>query len=121
MMRLDRRFDHRVPTEMYLNAYVNDRPHRGFTVNVSETGIFLNTLPEVAEPRVSRLGLEFKLPGIDETIWAGGEMCYDNVDDYFHGRGIRFTAMASLHARLVREYCYRARRRKLLGTPLLRA
>lgn len=114
MMQLDRRFDNRVPLEMYLNAFVQDRPQRGFTINVSETGILLNTLAQDPLPPLTPMALEFKLPGTAETIWAAGEMCYDSADDFFYGRGIRFTAMASLHARMLREYCYRARRRRLL-------
>ncbi len=110
-MSLDRRIDYRLPLEMYLNAYIEDQPQRGFSVNVSETGLLLASLAnrEVAPP-MTPVGLEFKLPGFGETIWAAGEICHDSVDDYFLGQGIRFTAMANLHARMLHEYCVRARR-----------
>jgi hypothetical protein len=116
----ERRFDGRVPLEMYLNAYVDDRLQRGFTTNLSETGLYLNTLMHEPMPPNTPVGLEFVLPGVRETIWAAGEICFDAFDDYFLGRGIRFTAMAGLHGRLLREYCYRVRRegwRRALRSP----
>lgn len=115
MLLLDRRFDHRVPLEMYLNAYVNDERQRGFTVNISESGLYISSLMQNPLPPLTPLGLEFSLPGLPETIWAAGEMCYDDADGYFYHRGIRFVAMANAHARLLREYCFRARRRNLLA------
>lgn len=117
MTSLDRRFDHRIPLELYLDAYVDDRRHRGFTVNISETGLFLNTLPGDPVPPLTSVGLEFSLPGVTDTIWAAGEICRDDLDDYFYGRGIRFTAMANRHARMLREYCYKARRRNRHARP----
>jgi PilZ domain len=105
----ERRFDSRLPMEFYLNAYVRDEPQRGFTTNLSETGVFLNTLMHDRLPAFTPVGLEFALPGVRETIWAAGEIRYDALDSYFLGRGIRFTAMASRHARLLREYCYHVR------------
>jgi hypothetical protein len=107
---LERRFDSRIPLEMYLNAYVDERLHRGFTTNISETGLYLNTLIQAPTPSRIPVGLEFSLPGADETIWAAGEICYGSADDYFLGRGIRFTVMAAMHARLLREFCYHVRR-----------
>src|SRR5690242_17312088 len=86
----DRRYEQRVPLEMYLNAYVDDRPQRGFTVNLSESGLYLNTINRARLPPLTRFGLELALPGIAETIWAAGQLCYDAVDDYFYGEGIRF-------------------------------
>jgi hypothetical protein len=106
----NRRFDARVPLEMYLNAYVDDRLQRGFTSDISETGLRLNTLVQAPLPPLTPVGLEFTLPGGRETIWAAGEICFDASDDYFLGRGIRFTVMAGVHARMVREFCYRVRR-----------
>lgn len=109
-MASERRFDPRLPLEMYLNAYVAERPQRGFTTNISETGVYLNTLLHEPLPPYTPVGLEFTLPGMRESIWAAGEICFDTEDDYFLGRGIRFTAMAALHARILRAYCYHGRR-----------
>jgi hypothetical protein len=103
-MQGDRRYEQRVPLEMYLNAYVDDRPQRGFTVNVSESGLYLNTLNRARLPPLTRFGLELALPGTPETIWAAGQLCYDAVDDYFYGEGIRFVAMARHHFRLLHDF-----------------
>jgi hypothetical protein len=109
MNTLNRRFDSRLPMEFYLNAYVHDELQRGFTTNISETGIFVNTLMHDRLPPLTTVGLEFTLPGISETIWAAGEVRYDAMDSYFLGRGICFTAMAVRHARMLRHYCYHLR------------
>jgi hypothetical protein len=106
---LERRFDRRLPLELYLNAYVREEQQRGFTTDISETGIHLNTLMYDRLPPFTPVGLEFALPGIRETIWAAGEIRYDALDGYFLGRGIHFTAMAVRHARLLREYCFHVR------------
>ena len=113
MTSLDRRFDHRIPFETYLNTYVNDQPLRSFSVNLSETGLLVNTLPQHSLPPFTPVGLELELPEFGETIWAAGEICRDLEDDYFLGRGIRFIAMANLHSRMLREYCYKLRRKRL--------
>jgi hypothetical protein len=103
-MRVDRRYEQRVPLEMYLNAYVEDRPQRAFTVNLSESGLLLNTVSRARLPPLSRFGLELALPGTPETIWAAGQLCYDASDDYFYGEGIRFVAMARRHFRLLHDF-----------------
>ena len=112
MLSTDRRFLHRLPMEMYLNTYVADRPCRGFTSNLSESGLYLNTVTRQPLPPFTPVGLEFTLPGVSETIWAAGEFCYDEIDDYLNGSGIRFTAMAGLHERMLREYLREARQKR---------
>ncbi len=111
-MNLDRRFDARLPLETMLCAYVLDQPKRGLAVDISERGLFLNTLVQDPELPFTPVGLEFDLPGMPETIWAAGETCRDTLDDYFYGMGIRFTAMANRHQKMLREYCRRIRRQR---------
>ena len=99
---------------MLLNQYINDRPFRALTANVSESGVFLNLVKGAPFCRDTRVvALEFKLPGTEETIWARGEICYDQIDQYFHGTGVKFTAMPVRHARLLRDYCVEKRRSHL--------
>ncbi len=105
----NRRFDARVPLEMYVSAYVLDQPQRAVTMNISESGLYLNALHQHPFPPRTPVGLEFELPAIGETIWAAGETCRDNLDDLFYGMGVRFVGMANLHQRMLREYCWRAR------------
>jgi hypothetical protein len=101
---LDRRYEPRVPLEMYLTTYVQDRPHRGFTANMSESGLYLNTLSGPRLPPGTAFGLELALPGVTETIWAAGQLCYDSLDQYLQGNGIRFVAMARRHLGLLHHF-----------------
>ena len=48
-----------------------------------------------------------------EVIWARGEICYASGDTYAMRSGIRFTGMASLHERLLRDFCIEARHQHL--------
>jgi c-di-GMP-binding flagellar brake protein YcgR len=107
----NRRFDSRIPLEMYVSAYMLDQPQRAVTLDISESGLYLNALVQHPYPPHTPVGIEFSLPSIGETIWAAGETRRDTVDDYFYGVGIRFTRMAKLHQRMLREYCWSSRRR----------
>lgn len=105
----NRRFDPRVPTEMYVSAYLLDRPQRGVTVDISESGLYLNALAQDPCLPHTPICLELKLPTTDEVLWVAGETSRDTLDDHFYGFGVRFTQMARLHRRLLREYCFRLR------------
>ena len=107
---LNRRFDGRVPLEMHISTYLNDQPKRGFTSNISESGLYLNTLMQDPHLPKTPLGLEFKLPGMGDTIWAMGELCRDGHDDFFYSVGLRFTRMASAHRRMLADFCRWQRR-----------
>jgi hypothetical protein len=111
MTSRDRRYTARVQLEMFLNEYVADRLHRGVATNVSETGLYLESLP--VRRREGVLQLEFQLPGTGETIWARGEVTHQVRDDYFHGAGVRLVGIARLHARLLRDYVVERRREQL--------
>jgi hypothetical protein len=101
-MQVNRRLDSRVSLEMYLNTYVADRPYRAVTVNVSEHGLYLNSLSRTPLPAGTPVGVELTLPG--DTIWAAGQLCFDEMDRYFYGTGVRFVAMARRHARMLHEF-----------------
>lgn len=109
----DRRLGNRIPLEVLMNEYMNERPYRALTVNISETGVYVNKVVTSLSRRSRVVGLEFELPGTAELIWARGEICYDTIDDCFHGQGIRFTGMPRVHQRLIRDYCVEKRREQL--------
>jgi len=100
----DRRGDTRIRPEMFLNQYVRDQPYRALATNVSPTGLFVQKLVMPFMRHAPTVGLEFELPGTGEIIWAGAECRYDAVGSDFHLTGMRFTAMARKHERLIRDY-----------------
>ena len=103
-IRDDRREDTRVGIEMFLNQYVKEHPYRALAINVSSTGIYVRKLADPSARRSKEVGLEFELPGTGEIIWARAESRFDWVADDFHLAGLRFTAMARKHERLVHDY-----------------
>jgi PilZ domain-containing protein len=113
MISHDRRFGNRIPMELLLNEYVQDKPYRALSVNISESGVYVNKVVGSLARRSRVVGLEFELPGTNELIWARGEVCYDTLDDCFHGQGIRFTGMPRVHHKLIRDYCIEMRRAQL--------
>ncbi len=113
MAGTERRLDHRVTVDMFLNEYVRDEPCRAFVMNLSENGLYVQKLAEPIVRRARVVSLEFELPGTGEIIWAKGESCYDAIDDDFHVTGIRIVAMATRHERLMRDYVYDKRRQRM--------
>jgi hypothetical protein len=102
-----------------VTSYVHDRPVRGIAGNLSDTGISLSALSLLAPPPGLVVGLEIELPGVDDSIWASGQICYRKDDRLASGLGVRFLAMARSQARVVRDFCIELRR-KNLGTILAR-
>ena len=100
----DRRADTRIRTEMFLNQYVREQPYRALATNLSPTGLFLQKLAMPMTRHAPSVGLEFELPGTGEIIWAGAECRFDAVGSDFHLTGLRFTAMARKHERLIHDY-----------------
>ena len=122
MLSRDRRLGFRAPLELFINQYIRERPFRGLATNISDTGLFLETVPAAGQRLAldrPTLGLELELPGTGEIIWARGQVCYQHDDGHLMGFGIRFTAMPTVHARLIRDYCVESRRAHL-GTLLSR-
>jgi len=111
----DRRLGNRISLEVLMNEYLHDRPYRALTLNISETGVYVNKVVTSLARRSRVVGLEFELPGTSELIWARGEICHDTIDDCFHGQGIRFTGMPKVHQKLIRDYCVEKRREQLAG------
>jgi hypothetical protein len=100
----DRRDDLRVRMELFLNQYVRDEPYRALAINLSSRGLYLQKLATPTARHAASVGLEFELPGTNEVIWARAESRFDAIADDFHLTGLRFTAMAQKHERLVRDF-----------------
>jgi hypothetical protein len=123
----DRRDVDRVPLQIFLNEYVADRLHRVVTTNVSSTGIYVNRVFAAGHRRLQfgredrRVQLEFALPGTSDTIWACGEIRYDELglaarsgdEAMVHGTGIQFVSIARGHSRLLRDFVVERRRQRL--------
>lgn len=114
----ERRDLERVPLALFVDEYVEERPHRAMTTNVSASGLYLH---RVASPRSRQFGrpsrhvqIELALPGTSDTIWARGEIRYDEIgDDLVHGTGVELVGLARGHQRLLGDYLYEHRRRRL--------
>jgi len=109
----DRRLGFRIPFETMVTSYVRDRPVRGLAANLSDSGISMSAISMLAPPPGMLVGLELELPGIDDSIWALGRICYRKDDRLASGLGVRFVEMARSQARLVRDFCIDMRRRHL--------
>jgi hypothetical protein len=124
-MHPNRRDDRRVPLHCFVTEYVGERAHRALVTNVSEHGIRVQRLlgPGGRHSRVVQIELE--LPGTQETIWAKGETRHDELEiapfgpvglgptTTLHSSGIHVVALASRHARLMRDYVFELRRRHM--------
>jgi hypothetical protein len=121
----NRRDERRIPVESFYTEYVSERAYRGLITNVSDRGLRVQRLLRPGA-RMSRVvQLEFELPGTQELIWAKGEACFDELEiaafgpdgrgpsATLHSSGIRITALAEKHARIIRDYVWEARRRHL--------
>ncbi len=115
----ERRLGYRIPYEAMVTSYVYDRPIRGLSQNLSDTGMNMSAISLVAPPPGLVVGLEIDIPGIDDSIWASGQICYRKDDRMASGLGVRFVAMAKSQARMIRDFCIESRR-KNLGSLLAR-
>jgi c-di-GMP-binding flagellar brake protein YcgR len=109
----DRRLGFRIPFEAMVTSYIRDRPVRGLASNLSDSGMNMSAISMLAPPPGMVVGLELELPGIDDSIWASGQICYRTDDRLASGLGVRFLAMARTHARTVRDFCIEMRRKNL--------
>jgi hypothetical protein len=120
----DRRGRDRVALKLAVNELVGERMHRGLTTNLSTTGLYLDRVFGAGLDRLQlgredrQVQLEFELPEANESIWAAGAICHDDLGmdgkvSMLHGTGVRFTAMAKKHERLIEDYVYEHRRRSL--------
>ena len=104
----ERRDTQRVPVEIFMNEYVDDVPHRAVTINVSPTGLYVHRVHRprwfARDSRVVQV--ELTLPGTSDSIWARGEIRYDELGlpELVHGTGIALTGIARGHSQLLRDF-----------------
>jgi hypothetical protein len=110
MMR-NRRRSARLSVGFYVDQIVEDDPHRCFTTDLSAIGLYMERLAEPLRRCSNVVQLEIPLPETSDSIWAKGEVVYDRFDALFHGTAIRFTGMARMHQRLLREWLRESSRR----------
>jgi hypothetical protein len=124
----ERRLGYRIPFESMVTSYVHDRPIRALSTNLSDSGLNMNAISMVAPPPGMVVGLEIDLPGMNESIWASGRICYRKDDrlaagppchrsergaPLCTGLGVRFLAMARSQAHMIRDFCVEMRRQSL--------
>jgi len=111
----DRRLGYRIPLELMVTAYVNERPLRGLVLDLSDTGIRIEVVSGRAPKAGTSVALEIDLPGAEESLWIQGTIQYQAPSDLASGLGVRFVAMATVHARALRDFCVQTRHRHLGG------
>jgi c-di-GMP-binding flagellar brake protein YcgR len=109
----DRRLGYRIQLPLMLTSYVRDRPMRVLCSDLSDSGIGLSAVAAMAPRPGTIVGLELALPGVGDDLWAAGQVCHRVEGDLASGLGIRFTAMARVHARMLRDFCIESRRGQL--------
>ena len=82
----DRRLGFRIPFETMVTSYVRDRPVRGLAANLSDSGLSMSRHLRCWRRRPPVVGLELELPGVGDSIWASGRICY-RKDDRLAGWG----------------------------------
>ncbi len=100
-MGTDRRTDARIPVEIYMTQFIDDRPFRSIVSDLSHTGLHASRLVEPMWRTSRVIQLELPLPGVEDPLWATAEIVYDALDPFFHGTGIRFLTMAPYHERIL--------------------
>ena len=104
----------RVQVESMCSEVVDEHEHYGLIVELSESGVRLQRPLKGRRPgRI--IQLEFEMPGVDEIIWAKGEICFDQLwrartvaqgglQSLLRTSGVRLVTAASRHLRMLRDY-----------------
>jgi hypothetical protein len=94
--------------EAFCTEIVDGRERHGMVLDVSEEGVRLTRPFVVGQRRRRELQLEFELPGIDEVMWARGEICFDQLRPGPAGilrtTGVRLARAAARDLRMLRDY-----------------
>jgi hypothetical protein len=108
-----RRYQPRVPVQELCTEHDDYSTADAILIDVSEEGLQIQR--PIGGTRSRFLQLEFEIPGVDELIWARGEIRFDEVWPVPKGTpgslagmvrtsGIHVIRAADRHRRLLREY-----------------
>jgi hypothetical protein len=108
-----RRAQPRVPVEAFCTWLTGDELRHAIVVDVAPDGFRLQR--PLGGPRAQSMQLEVEIPGVDEIVWAQGEIRFDEVwrrprapaaglGGIVRTTGVRLVAAAERHRRLLREY-----------------
>lgn len=104
-----RRTSPRLGVEAFCIEIAEGRERHALIADVSESGVRL-TRPYAGGRTPEVVQLEIELPGLDEVIWAKGQVCFDQIrrdlGALVRTTGVRFAAAASRDLRLVRDYVF---------------
>lgn len=96
----------RIAVDSLCSEVVGQELRDALVIDLSEDGLRLQR--PIGGPRTRSLQLELEIPGIDELVWASGEICFDEVWRVPAGitrtSGVRLVAAAQRHKRMLREY-----------------
>ncbi len=111
----DRRAEPRIPVELTITQFIDDRPFESLASDLSASGLGAARLLAPMNRSSRVIQLEIPLPGLPDPLWTSAEVVYDSLDPFYHISGIRFRSMASHHRRLLADWL-RATPRLSAGT-----
>ncbi len=96
----------RVPTDIPVTFSLIEGTFEGSILNLSETGAYIHSVEDL-QPDES-IGLEFSLPGKDNTIEVAGKIVWVNSleekESLFNGMGVHFTKITSENKLLISSF-----------------
>ena len=107
-MYKERRVDQRIPVELSITQFVDDRPFPCLASDLSLSGLQANRLLAPLARSSRFIQLEIPLPGLDDPLWASAEVVYDALNPFFHSSGVHFLNMAAPHRLILNEWLRRA-------------
>lgn len=103
-MKRDRRQSERYRVGFHFNQVIDNDTYHCFTTDLSSIGLYSEQPVDLFARNSNIVQVELPLPNAEDSIWARAEVVYDRFDSYFHGSGLRFSAMARKHHRILQEW-----------------
>src|SRR5205814_1290505 len=107
-----RRTSPRIGVEALCWEIVGDREVSSLVVDLSSDGARLER-PYVGGRRARELPIQIEVPGIDEVMWARGDVVFDHLVPSTQGpfglmrrTGLRIALAAARDLRMIREFVY---------------